>query len=229
MLTSTLSTEKKRQTASLILNSIIVAMEIIGISISIKNHGIHLLQFYTEDSNIFALFAYAACAVYTARSLRDGASTLPQWVKITKYMATCCLAVTFVVVICVLAPMAGTNGFRIMLLSGSMLYHHLICPVIALLSFIFLDTEPPLTRNHTYFALIPTGIYAAVTLTLNILKVMEGPYPFLYVYEQPVYMSAIWFAAIFGGAYLLAWLILLANKKCSAQSIKNSQQRANLV
>lgn len=221
MRSSASSTVKKRQTASLILNIAIVIMEIIGTSISIKTHGIHLFQFYTEDSNIFALFACALCAVYTARNLKNGSSALPKWVKAVKYMATCCLAVTFVVVICVLAPTEGANGYKIMLLSGSMLYHHLICPVIALLSFIFLETEPPLTRKYTYSALIPTGIYAVVILILNILKVVEGPYPFLHIYEQPVYMSLIWFAVIFGAAYLLAWLILLANSKISAGSIKN--------
>jgi hypothetical protein len=220
---------KKRQTASLILNIFIVAMEIIGTSLTVKTQGISLFQFYTEDSNIFALFACAVCAAYTARNLKSGVSALPRWVKTMKYMATCCLSVTFVVVICILAPMAGVGGFRIMLLSGSMLYHHLICPVAALISFVFFETDPQLTRKYTYFALIPTGTYAAVAIILNIARVMKGPYPFLRVYEQPVYMSVLWFVVIFGGAYLLAWLILLANRKCSIGFIKKSKQRADSI
>jgi hypothetical protein len=54
---------------------------------------------------------------------------------------------------------------------------------------------------------------------------MDGPYPFLHVYEQPVYMSIIWFAAILGGAYFMAWLLLKANKKCSIKLPLSQQTR----
>lgn len=220
MTISTLSTSKKKQIASLILNIFIVVMEIIGTRISVKTHGISLFQFYTEDSNIFALFACAVYAVYTIQNLKDGLSVLPQWLKIIKYMATCCLAITFVVVICILAPMEGMGGFKNMMLYGSMLYHHLICPIAALLSFIFLETDHPLSKNNTNYALIPTYIYAAVILLLNIVRVVEGPYPFLHIYEQPAYISLIWFVVILSGAYLLAWIILLANRKIATLSTK---------
>ena len=46
-----------------------------------------------------------------------------------------------------------------------------------------------------------TIAYAIVFITLNILKVYEGPYPFLMVYKQPVYMSIVWFILIVGGAF----------------------------
>jgi len=216
------SSVKKRQTASLILNAAVVVMELIGLGLSIRNHGMSLFRFYTEDSNIFALFACAVCAAYTARNLKTGVSALPRWVKTFKYMAACCLAVTFVVVVCILAPTMGAGGFRLMLLSGSMLYHHLLCPAAVLISFIFLETDPPLARKHTYLAMIPTAVYAAVTVILNIAKVMVGPYPFLRVYEQPAYMSAVWFVVILGGAYLLAWALFRANRKCAAGLLEAS-------
>jgi len=189
-------------------------MEIAGLILSIRNHGIALFQFYTEDSNLLAMAACALCAGYTVRNLRHGAAALPRWVKILKFMAVCCLAVTFVVVLVILAPTAGRGGFRMMFLYSSMLYHHLLCPVLALVSFILWETDPPLTRRHIRYALIPTLLYAAAALTLNILRLMDGPYPFLHVYEQPVYMSVVWCLLILGGAYLLAWLIQLANTAC---------------
>ena len=36
---------------------------------------------------------------------------------------------------------------------------------------------------------------------------MVGPYPFLFVYEQPWYMSIIWSVVMLGGSYLLAYLL----------------------
>ncbi len=224
MTSQTSTAIKKRKMTSLFLNIIIVVMELIGTSISIKESGISLFQFYTVDSNILMLIASAVFAIYTVRSLKDD-SALPQWVKTLKYMATCCLTVTFVVVICVLAPTMGAIGYQMMLLHGSMLYHHLICPMLALTSFIFLEEGPPSERKYRLFALTPPILYAAVAVTLNIAKVMDGPYPFLHVYEQPVYMSIIWFAAILGGAYFMAWLLLKANKKCSGKFSLSQQTR----
>lgn len=206
---------KKRQIASLVLNILIVVLEIIGLRLSTRTHGKSLFQFYTEDSNIFALIACGVYAVYVAINLKNKTSVLPRWVQALKYTAVCCLMVTFIVVLFVLAPMEGASGYKTMLLYGSMLYHHLLCPVLALLSFLLLETDPPLTRKHTYIALIPTLVYAAVVLTLNITKTMVGPYPFLHVYEQSAVMSAVWCAVILGGAYLLAWLVWLANRKFS--------------
>lgn len=39
---------------------------------------------------------------------------------------------------------------------------------------------------------------------------MSGPYPFLRVYDQPIWTSACWFVAIAGGAYLVALAIAWA-------------------
>ncbi len=89
----------------------------------------------------------------------------------------------------------------------------------------FFGGGPPSERKYRLFALTPTILYAAVAVTLNIAKVMDGPYPFLHVYEQPVYMSIIWFAAILGGAYFMAWLLLKANKKCSIKLPLSQQTR----
>ena len=209
-----LSTARKRLAASLAVNIAIVVMELVGLVHSFRGYGLSLLQFYTEDSNLLTLIACALLAVYTARYLRDGRA-LPRWVVVLKYTAVSCLAVTFVVVLTILAPTAGEGGFAKMFLHGSMIYQHLLCPIAALTSFIFLETDPPLTRKDIRFALIPTLLYAAVTISLNILKIMEGPYPFLHVYKQPVYMSVLWTLLILGGAYLLAWLVRRANAACS--------------
>lgn len=212
MPTTTQTAGKTRQIVSLILNAAIVIFEILGTRLSILTHGKSMFEYYTIDSNIFALLASAMCVVYTVRSLIHGDKVMPVWVKTLKYMATCCLTVTFVVVLFVLAPMEGEDGYKIMLLWGSMLYHHLICPILALVSLVLLETEPPLPRKAAGIALIPTLVYAAVILTLNITKSIVGPYPFLHVYEQPVYMSCIWFVLILGGGYLLAWLLQIANR-----------------
>jgi len=72
---------------------------------------------------------------------------------------------------------------------------------------------PKLSRRQTKIALIPTIIYGIVALLLNILKVMDGPYPFLKVYQQPFFISIPWALIMIGGAYLIALgLHSLSNK-----------------
>ena len=94
-----------------------------------------------------------------------------------------------------------------------MLYMHTLCPILAIISFIFFERQTKITQKQTYYALIPTLIYAVIIITLNITKNVYGPYPFLHLYEQSVYTSIIWTIVMMGGAYLLAWLLKLLQNK----------------
>lgn len=198
-----------RLRAGAALDLAVVAMEIAGAVLSARRNGTGMFRFYTEDSNLLALCACALCAFFTLRALRQG-RPLPEWVRTVKYMAAACLTVTFLVVVCVLAPMmgaAGYHGYQMMLLSNSMLFHHLLCPIVLFISFVFFMPGPALTRAQTLWAWVPTLVYAAVSITLNIANVMQGPYPFLLVHEQPVWASVLWCSAIIGGAYVLILLL----------------------
>jgi len=208
--------ERTRQMLSLAVNIAVVVMELIGMSMEFKRNGFSMIQYYTVDSNILALLGCALCAGFAAVNLFRGQTGLPRWVKTAKYMAACCLAVTFVVVMLILAPQEGPDGFRLMMLSDSMLYHHLLCPVLVILSYLLLEKEPRLGRPAMMIALVPTLVYAVAAIGLNLAKVLVGPYPFLHVYEQPVFMSVVWFALILGGAYLLAWLLWLPQRAKTA-------------
>lgn len=206
---------RRRLLTAFLLNLAVVVMELWATYLSAVRNGSGLFQYYTEDSNLFALAACALCAFYQGRALKTGAA-LPAWVCILKYIAACCLTVTFVVVVCILAPSledAGQSGYRLMLLTDSMLYMHLLCPIAAFVSFVFLETQP-LDRKHAFrYALIPTLLYAVVSIILNIARVLDGPYIFLRVYEQPVWLSCVWVAVILGGAGLIAWLLWRWNDK----------------
>ena len=129
------------------------------------------------------------------------------WLKKLKFMATSCLLLTFLTVVFVLAPMNGEGGLYMLLCTSSMLYHHLLNPMAALLSYLLLEREPHLPRSDVRWALLPTLAYAAVILPLNILRVIVGPYPFFEVYHQPVYVSVLWAVGLLGVNYLYAWLL----------------------
>lgn len=192
-----------------------------GTVLSAQSNGPLFFETYTEDSNLLNL---VVCIIYAACLLRSIVhkgefQPVPQWAVVLKYVSTACLMVTFVIVVCVLAPMEGPNGYAAMLLSGSMLYFHLLCPVVAFVSFVLLDTDQVLSARCARHAMIPTLVYAFVLISLNATGAVVGPYPFLRVCEQPIYMSIIWAVVILGGAYLLARLLLLIRVWASCRMV----------
>ena len=195
---------RQRLLFSLCANLLLAALELTGAVLSFRDSGAGALQFYTEDSNLLNLAACALWSFFVLRALRRGAE-IPAWVRRLKYVALCCLTITFLVVVLVLAPLMG--GYTALLLRGSMLYNHLLCPLLALALFLFVDRRPALPRRAFLSALLPTALYAAVTVALNLARVLVGPYPFLRVYAQPVLASVFWCFAILGGALLVAFLL----------------------
>jgi len=187
-----------------LLNLLIAIAETVCLVAMVYRGNWGSLAMYTVLSNYLGLIA---SVVYLVRPSGVAARFL-------RYMATVCLTVTFLVVVCVFLPMYGrdgnlSEGVSAMLLKGNMPVHHLICPILSFVSFVFFE-QGHLTLRDSLWAALPTLLYAIVTAILNILRVIEGPYPFLLVYEQPWYVSVMWFFLIPGGA----WVVALLLKKC---------------
>ena len=190
---------KKR--ISILINCLIIVLEIVGFIYTYSfNHRI-AIEYYTEDSNIFALFVTLLFLIFILFN-----KTIPSWLKIFKYSMTICLSVTFFVVIFILAPMYKFN-YGYLLFHNELLYHHLLCPVLSIITFIFFDDLGKITLKDCFKGLITTFIYAFILITLNILNIIEGPYPFLMVYKQSIVASIIWFILIIGFAYFIAYML----------------------
>ena len=130
-----------------------------------------------------------ACTLYAAfliRKLISGKEP-PVFAVMAKYMAVCCLFVTFLVVTAaVLAPMNGLKGYQMMLFLMSFFYHHLLSPVLlAALSFLFSTAylsllEKASLRTHPY-----CRIRVCCHILLNLLQILAVR-TVLMVYRQPV-------------------------------------------
>ncbi len=199
---------QNRLKISFVLNILIFILEVIGGYLAWIRSGWTFIEFYTEDSNTIAMFTSLFLAVYEYGMIKHGTETLPGWLKGLKYFAAVSLTLTFLVVVCLLIPMqGGFSAASFLLLDGSMLYRHLLCPALTFISFLWFDPLGILTKKDVLLSLLPTLIYALILMALNLMRVVEGPYPFLRVYEQPVYMSIIWVIVILGSAYGIAFLL----------------------
>lgn len=195
------------------MNLLLFLFAVWGTVYSFLHGGFAMLRFYTVLSNIIGLVAAGTLAAVQLFALLAG-KRVPYFARMLKYIATVCLTLTFLVVVCILAPAGGAAGFRHMFLDGAFLFQHLLCPVLCFVSFCFLEGKPALGRKAVSAALVPTVLYAAVIYPLNIFRVIAGPYPFLLVYARPVWQTLLYAVLIFAGNYLLAAVIRrLGNRK----------------
>lgn len=189
-------------------NASIVALELVGSVMGFSNGlGLTNFKWYTVQSNVFAL---ASSVAFLVSYLKHGGK-IGYIAGMMRYIASCCLAVTFLTVIFVLAPMAAKTGEAAEVLwKGPQKFHHIICPLLTAVSFVFLEQGMSIDRRRIAAACMPTLAYAVVFIILNLLRVTDGPYPFLRVYKQPWFMSVIWFLIMsgvaLGSAVLIGWL-----------------------
>ncbi len=163
---------------AIIANIIVIILEILGLSITVKRHGVRLFAYYTQLSNIAALLSSVLFLLTGPRA------------SLLRLVSSCMLVMTFLVTLFILVPMGA--GFKDMLLSGSGLYHHTLCPIISVLSYI-------LWEPHSYAWLVPvavTFVYGMIMLYLNWKGAFEGPYPFFKVRELELQATVLWMALL---------------------------------
>ena len=204
-----------RRVLSIVLNLAVVLMEPAAIRMSWEAVGNQTFTFYTENSNVFSAVVCLLVVLAQLRGLVTG-RPLPRWVKTLKFIAACCLTMTFLTVVLVLAPYYPEQGGVVFLLTeSSMLYHHLLNPLCVFVSFVFLERDPKLPARCIPLALVPTVLYGSVALWANIRRLIVGPYPFLMVYEQTPAQSVLWCAVILAMNLFCAWLVWrLGGNRC---------------
>lgn len=194
----------------LIINILIIILEIIGFTQGIKDMGLSTLKYYTQDSNLLLLISSCIITYYLIKR-KD---TIPQFWKWFRFTSIVSITLTLIVVITILSWMMP-GGLKGMLLEGMFLYHHTLCPILGLFSFIFLEKYDIRNNKQIIRTIYFTFIYALTLIILNILKIVDGPYPFLKVYNQPLIISIVWFILIIGGTFFIATLLKIGNKKLS--------------
>ena len=196
-----------------------------GLVLSIQKHGFWgQFAYYTQCSNYLLLIATAVHLYYLVRNRLNAAESrkrteVPRAVEKAKYYATCLTTVTIVVTVCVLIPWYGHP--EVFLLRSNGLFHHLLCPVLAVASLPLLGR---MEKRDSLFAMIPTLVYGMIMYTMNFLRMYDGPYPFLKIYDQPWYMSVLWFFLLAGAAYGIAAAL---RKLCGKKAGKGSARHAS--
>jgi len=199
----------KKKNITLYLNILIIILELIGLFITLKTAHKIEIKYYTECSNIMMLITSFLLTCYLLKK-----KTIPKWLNILTHMSVLGLTVTFLVVLFILSPMYNFN-YGLLLFRGSMLYFHTLCPIISIITYFF-SSQIHIAKKEIKYTMLFTIIYSTVILLLNIFRILEGPYPFLMVYKQPIYMSIIWIILLEGGAYLLSIVLYKIKKRINS-------------
>lgn len=187
---------------ALVINIAIVLLELFAFGRNIFVDHAVAIEYYTNDSNIIALISSILFIVFYNKN--------KELVKDIRFIATSCLTVTFLVVIFILCPMYNFN-YKLLMFTDNFLILHTIVPILSIISYVALEDR----SSKNYLCLLFTLIYGVILITLNILSIVDGPYPFLRINNQSPLMSILWVIIIMGGSYVIGILLNKLNKKMS--------------
>ncbi len=159
--------EKKKSTAAAIILCVFVfvftALSIVLDLIDIRNGNVptsvsRYFSYFTIESNILcAIVSLLIAAVLLSR--RDLQSdNLPLPLMILHHISTTVMMITFLTVICYLAP---TQGISLMY-GGTNIFLHFICPLFSMISFTVLENAKGFRFSHSILGIIPALLYGAV-------------------------------------------------------------------
>ena len=168
---------------ALAANILVAILESFSLWKVLRKRKWQMLCYYTQFSNIITLFSCLAFLIC-------GGMAAP-----LRYLSTCMMVMTFLITLCVLVPMGG--GFKKLMLSGNGLYHHTICPIVSVSSYILREQHDGLWS----VPVILTFIYGIVMLILNGKEIFDGPYPFFRVKHQSMTATVLWIAALIAVIY----------------------------
>lgn len=171
-----------------IVNIILVILELVAFIHDIYAFKFGLFEWYTVDSNVLQMIVSALVVMYCCND-----RVLPKAVTILHFITAVGLTVTFLIAAFVLAPEGGVNYY---FLQDVAPINHLIAPVLSVVSLLILEKVEKLPLKIILYPACATLFYGIVSLILNALRIMDGPYFFLKVYEQTAGTIVLWFGII---------------------------------
>lgn len=154
--------------------------------------GAACFRYFTVDSNILAAVASLLLLPCELRRIRGKSDAVPLSLSVFKLAGTVAVTITFTVVLVFLGPLMGYGE----MFAGVNLYLHAVCPILAIVSFLFWDGGGAIGQRQGLPALLPAVVYGLVYFVMVvILTEAKGGWPDFYSFNRgglwPVSMAAI--------------------------------------
>lgn len=186
-------------------NILLIVLASLGLYFSIVDKNAFL--YYSDNVGMFAL---SSSIIYVIIVL---AKKEPNFLCLAlRYVSTTCLVLTLVGTFYV-ATTTGEN-YLDSFIKGSHLFNNLLCPIVSFVSFTMFEGDRRLNKKKTiWYALIPTVIYGIIMLVCNVSNTFTGPYSFMMINDNPVYVTVIVFIVTIILNYVIGRFLLLSNQK----------------
>ena len=120
-------------------------------------------RMFTILANMLMGVTAAMCIPFAVDGMRYRNYHLPRWVINLMYVGTNGVALTFLIAVTVLSP--TTSYYRMMLYSNNILFHT-ICPIMAIVLFLFINSDHKISIKASILSVLPVVIYALVYLIM---------------------------------------------------------------
>lgn len=186
-------------------NILLIVLAGLGLFFSIVYKNAFL--YYSDNAGMFAL---SSSIIYVIVVLTKKE---PNFLSLAlRYVSTTCLVLTLVGTFYV-ATTTGEN-YLDSFIKGSHLFNNLLCPIVSFVSFTMFEGDRRLNKKKTiWYALIPTVIYGIIMLVCNVSNTFTGPYSFMMINDNPVYVTVIVFIVTIILNYVIGRFLLLSNQK----------------
>ena len=186
-------------------NILLIVLAGLGLYFSIVDKNAFL--YYSDNAGMFAI---SSSIIYVIVVLTKKE---PNFLSLAlRYVSTTCLVLTLVGTFYV-ATTTGEN-YLDSFIKGSHLFNNLLCPIVSFVSFTMFEGDRRLNKKKTiWYALIPTVIYGIIMLVCNVSNTFTGPYSFMMINDNPVYVTVIVFIVTIILNYVIGRFLLLSNQK----------------
>lgn len=188
--------------------------------VNFDHMGLRTFCMFTVNSNILCGLSMIVTVPYTIDGMRKRDFNLPNWVIDFAFCGVTSVALTFLVSLCILAPVKGF----VLIFTGSRFFLHGLCPILAIIAFCFLMTSHVISLKEAAISMTPVILYAMVYyFMVEILGPDNGGWDDFYGFftRIPAWVSLLSFIPItFGIASVLR---LLHNRSCRRAERKEAE------
>lgn len=164
---------------------------------------IDVFKYFTTISNMMTALAASFIIPYAVNGYRSRHFSYPKWVSMLHFTGTTC--VTLVSLFTALFISSYNREFAF---GGSNFYLHVVCPLMVLISFIFVESHYEYSEKEFLICLLPFFIYS-IAYVVNV--VFIGRWNDLYMLNTivPFYVSLpAMYIAYLTIAHLIKWISL---------------------
>ena len=205
--------QRYRSIITFVACSITLVVALYAIGLALVNYAmggikiINLFKYFTTLSNMLTALAAAFIIPYAINGYRFKHFSYPKWVSMMHFAGTASTSFVSFFTVVFIAPYNREFAF-----GGSNFYLHVICPLMILISYFFVESHYRYTTKEFLICMTPFIAYSLVYL-INV--VFIGSWEDLYLLNTlvPFYFSMpIAYIAFFAISHLIKWISLTVSK-----------------